>query len=42
MRAKAYRSMTSGCRRTPYFRRYDRELVLKTGDFDDEKLGRLP
>ena len=32
--AKAYRSMTSGCRGTAYFpRRYDRELVFKTGDF---------
>ena len=32
--------MASGCRGTPYFRRYDRELVLKpTGDFVKEKLG---
>ena len=27
--AEAYRSMTSGCRGTPYLRRYDLELVLK-------------
>ena len=27
--AKAYRSMTSGCRGTPCFRRFDRDLVLK-------------
>ena len=28
--AKAYRSTTSGCRGTSFFRRYDRELVLKS------------
>ena len=27
--AKVHLSMTSGCRGTPYFRRYDSELVLK-------------
>ena len=33
--------MTSGCRGTAYFpRRYDRELVFKTGDFSlKKKLG---
>ena len=29
-------------RDTPYFRRYGRELVSKTGDFVKEKLGGLP
>ena len=29
LRAKVYRSMTSGCQRTPCFRRYDWGLVLK-------------
>ena len=32
--------MTSGCQGTQYFRRYDRELVSKTGDFVEQKLGR--
>ena len=27
--AKAYRSVTSGCRGTPHFRRYDREMILE-------------
>ena len=31
--------MTSGCQGTQYFRRYNRELVSKTGDFVKEKLG---
>ena len=39
LRAKVYRSMTSGCRGAPYFRRYDRELSFETGDFVEEKLG---
>ena len=30
--------MTSGWRGAPYFRRYGREPVLKTGDFVKEKL----
>ena len=33
--------MASGWQEAPYFRRYDRELVLKTGDFVEEKLGVL-
>ena len=34
--------MTSGCRGTPFFRRYDRELVLKPAISSKEKLGELP
>ena len=37
--AKAYRSMTSGCRGTPYFRRYYRELVSKPAISFKEKSG---
>ena len=40
--AKFYRSMTSRCRGTPHFGRYNRELVFETADFAKEKLGRLP
>ena len=41
--SKAYRSMTSGCRGTPCFRRYGRELAgFETADFVEEKLGGLP
>ena len=32
----------SGCRGTPYVRRYDRELVLKPAISLKEKLGELP
>ena len=31
--------MTSGGQGAPFFRRYGRELVSKTGDFVEEKLG---
>ena len=30
--------MASGCQGTPFFRRYDRELVFETGDFVKEEL----
>ena len=35
--------MTSGCRGTPHFGRYDRPgAAFETGDFVEEKLGGLP
>ena len=38
--AKVYRSMTSGCRGTPYCRRYVRPGAgFETGDFIEEMLG---
>ena len=37
--AKVYRTMTSGRQGAPYFRRYGRELVSKTGDFVEENFG---
>ena len=37
--AKVNRSTTSGCRGTPYFRRFDRELVLKPAISLKKKLG---
>ena len=40
--AKVYRSTTSGCRGTPYFRIVDRELVLKPAISFEKSWGELP
>ena len=37
--AEYYRTMTSGWKGAPCWRRIDRELVFKTDDFVKEKLG---
>ena len=42
MCAKVYRSMTSGCRGAPRFKRYDGELVLKTAISLRKPWGGLP
>ena len=40
--AKIYRTRTKGPQGATYFRRLDREMVSKTGDFIKETLGGLP